>query len=335
MTQPAWTRGLFAILGFAVLMAVCAACLPDNPYQRWQLIEDTLYENALWSYERVHFDPAPIDVAILGPSRARLGVSAPRIEASLAALGKPAHVANMAVIEDGRNMQWAIADELLRTKPPKVLVMAINEEPHRWGHPGFKYVAPAAAVAWPPAPFLHNSGYDIVYLPYRQMVLFAASLVPDAFGLRTRFNSARYAAVRTDDSVSHRQQDGKWIEMDVPPPREDLIDQARKARALAADRGLRLPGPLARVSDADEPVYVQEIVRAARAHGTRVVFLYIPQFESSPVISNRAFYTQFGRIVDNGDLATRDPLFQGWAHLNHAGAMIVSDRLARALAPML
>jgi len=65
--RPNWIGSLIAIGGVALAAAVGAAALPDNPYQRWQLIENTLYANATWSYERMHFDPAPIDVAIRSP----------------------------------------------------------------------------------------------------------------------------------------------------------------------------------------------------------------------------------------------------------------------------
>jgi hypothetical protein len=33
-----------------------------------------------------------------------------------------------------------------------------------------------------------------------------------------------------------------------------------------------------------------------------------------------------------GDLAQRDELFENWSHLNHAGAMTASARLADAIA---
>ncbi len=328
-----WSRSLVAMLGVALLTAIAACCLPDNPYQRWQLIEGTLYDNARWSYERSHFDPAPVDVAIFGPSRARLGLSAPRMEATLASLGKPARVANMAVIEDGRNVQWAIANELFKTKKPRVIVLAINEDIHRWGHPAFKYVAPAAAVALPPAPFLHNSLYDIAYLPYRQMRLFAASLFPDAFGLRTQFDPAHYAASRIDDSVSHRQEDGKWVEMGVEVPAEML--RAQGERILGNRGGSLVPDALTRITDADDHVYVTRIAELAAAHGCKVVFVHIPRFESARTITDRAFYERLGPIQDNGDLATQDRLFQGWAHLNRNGALLVSDRLAAAVAKLL
>ncbi len=53
-----WPARLLAILGLAFLTAAAAATLPDHPYQRWQLVENTLYANATWAYERIHLRPA-------------------------------------------------------------------------------------------------------------------------------------------------------------------------------------------------------------------------------------------------------------------------------------
>ncbi len=333
MRTVRWLGRLTLILATAVLAAVGASSLPDDPYQRWQLVAGTLYQNATWSYERIHFDPRPVDVAVIGSSRSQLGLSAPRIAARLAALGKPAQVANMSVIEDGRNIEWAIVDELYRTKKPKVLVVLVNEEFNRWGHPGFKYVAPAAAVAWPPAPFLHNSLYDIVYLPFRQLKLFAAMYFPDVFELRRRFDPVRYAQMPIDYSVSRRQPDGKFIDMDRVRSPAQL---EAEARAFAATRKPSLvPAALTAVTDADNPVYIAEIARLAAAHGTRVMFVFLPKFNDFSAIEGRAFYERFGPIIDNGDLSRDSGLFQSFAHLNRRGATIASDRVAAAVAPLL
>ena len=329
MRVPDWPAKLLLILAAGLVTAAAAAALPDNPYQRWQQIENTLYANAAWSYERIRFDPRPVDVAIIGSSRSQIGLSAPRIAARLAAAGRPATVANMSVIEDGRNIEWAIADELFRRKAPKLLVVLVNEDFNRWGHPGFKYVGPAAAVAWPPAPFLHNSLYDIAYLPFRQMKLFAASLFPETFGLRTRFDPDRYAALPTDFAQSQRLTDGMLIDMDAPHSPEEL---RAEARAFAAtQRASLVPPALTALTDADNPVYIIRISNLAAAHGTKMIFVFLPKFDSPPVIEGETFYARLGRVENYGDLA-RDPgLYQSFAHLNHRGAMIASDRVAAAV----
>ncbi|UAJ11548.1 hypothetical protein [Polymorphobacter megasporae] len=328
-----WPAKLLGILAAALLTAVAAAALPDNPYQRWQQVENTLYANAAWSYERIHFDPRPVDVAIIGSSRSQIGLSAPQIAAKLASLGQPATVANMSVIEDGRNLEWAVADELFKVKHPKLLIILVNETPHRWGHPGFKYIAPAAAVAWPPQPFLHNSLYDITYLPFRQLRLFAASLFPETFGLRTRFDPARYASLPTDFTTSQVMADGKLIDMDVVHSADDL---RAEARAFAAtQKPSRIPPLLTPITDADDPVYLGAIARLAAAHGTRVMFVFLPEFGGSTVIEGRGFYTHFGPVEDYGDLSRDPSLFQSFSHLNRKGALIASDRIAAAAAPLL
>lgn len=326
MKRIDWPGGLAGVLGVALLAAVGASALPDNPYQRWQLIEKTLYANATWSFERIRFDPAPIDVAILGSSRAQLGLSAPRMTARLAAAGLPLTVANLAVIEDGRNLEWAIADELFRAKRPRALIVLINETMSLWGHPGFKYVAPAAAVALPPRPLLHNSLGDLVYLPYRQLRLFAARLVPGVIGLRTRFDPVRFAAKPADDTVSRTLADGKRIDMDATV---DAATLRAEATAFAATRHRsRLPRAVAAVTDLDNRVYVDQIVALAARHGTPVIFVFLPEFGGATAIEGRDFYARRGNVADFGDLARDPALYQSFAHLNRRGALIASDRLA-------
>ncbi len=329
MKRFPWVRGAALFFVAVLVFAVGAAALPDNPYQRWQLIENTLYANATWSYERIHFDPEPIDVAILGSSRTQLGLSAPRVAAKLAADGVPLHVANLSVIEDGRNIEWAVANELFKAKAPRVIVMVVGASFHQWGHPGFKYVAPALAVAAPPAPFLHNSLADLIYLPYRQMTLFAAYVAPGLFDLRPDFDPARFAAKPVDYSVTQTLPDGKTIDMDGIRTAEEL--RAERKKYVGVRPPSRLPRAISRFTDIDEPVYTDAILRLAHAHGTRVIFVYLPEFEGATEIATRAFYDRRGPILELTDMARNPAYYQSFAHLNHRGAIIASDRVAGAV----
>jgi len=54
-------------------------------------------------------------------------------------------------------------------------------------------------------------------------------------------------------------------------------------------------------------------------------------FNGAETISDLDFLKQFGPVLNYGDLAQRDELFENWSHLNHAGAMTASGRLADAL----
>jgi hypothetical protein len=322
------------ILLVGVLSAVGAACLPDNPYQRFQLLRGSLYQHLAWIFERIHYDPKPIDVAIVGSSKTFTGVSASEVEQRLSVLGKPASVANLSLVFQGRNAQWAILDELYKAKSPRILVVQIDAKPSPWGHPWFMYFAPSVDVAFPPSMFLHNYLPDVAFLPFRQMELFAASLFPNFFGLRHAFDPVQYAKTRTDFTTSFRGLSGELVDMEREIPAAELRADHEEFKNLL--HSPRLPRALAGIVEADDRVYLDKIARLALAHGTKLLLLYIPDFESGKLDEKiLKYYSKYGTVLDYGDLVTRNTLFMQWAHLNHAGAMIVSDRIADAVAPQL
>jgi hypothetical protein len=318
----------FGVLGAALAVAFilnAAVCfLPENDYQKWQLQDPD--GRLRWIYERIHFDPRPIDIAIVGPSREQLGLSPDAIEQDLAERGKHANVANFALPGAGRDIQWAILHELFKAKSPKVIVLGVEEQPYPFGHFFFKYVAPAEAIVFPPSPFLHNSLYNLAYLPVRKLKLFGANLFPDLFGLTKEFDPDHYAKNRTDYSTSFIG-DGKLVDMEHAVPRATLLAQPREPvpRTLVA----RL---LTRLNGGEDHLFIEKIAREAKAHGAQLVFVHLPMFEGPQTVSDESFLKQFGLVLNYGDLAPHDELFENWSHLNHAGAMKASARVAAAIA---
>ena len=227
---------ILAAFCFALALAGAVCLLPENPYQRWQLLDGTIYGQLRWMYERIHFDPKPIDIAILGSSRTQLGLSAAEIEHKLALDGKTANVVNFSLPGAGRNLQWAIVDELYKAKSPKAIVLLVDDQPYPFGHTAFKYVAPAEAIVSPPTPLLHNYLYDLAHLPARKVELFGANLFPNLFGLSKQFDLAPYAKTRTDFSTNFPGESGKMVDMEHPVPRATLLAQTKDPvpRTLAA-----------------------------------------------------------------------------------------------------
>jgi hypothetical protein len=319
-------RTILAAVVLAIALAAAACLLPENKYQQMQLVDGTIYGQLRWIYERTHYDPTPIDVAIIGASRIQLGISAAKVQEQLLSDGEHANVANLAVVAAGQNLHWVIADELLKSKTPKVIVIGIDESPLPFGHPAFKYAAPASAVISPPQPLLHNYFKDLAYLPVRKVRLFAASLFPSLFGFSTEFDSQAYANTRTDYTSSFTDEFGKVIDMVNPVPAATLLAQPRPNDiATFASR------QLLRFNEGDDHAYIREIAREAKAHGARLVFLYVPYFKGSKEISDQAFLEQFGEVLNFSDLAQDHTIYSNWSHLNHAGAMIVSVQLANAI----
>jgi hypothetical protein len=325
-----WRRVLLAILGVALLSAVAAAALPDNEYQRYSSLEKTIHNRLRWIYERIHYDPAPIDIAIIGPSRSGAAVSAPELEARLAAAGRPLHVVNFSLPENGRDLHRVIAEELLSARAPELLVIAVIEKPGRYGHSAYKYVAPAASVANPD--HFGNLNYlsNLIYLPYRQLRLFAARAFPAAFDIPPAFDPARYAGTQFDSTVSFTTGDGIYVERDSRVPRAEL--EAGVERFESGVVPPILGERLADVEFGDERANVSRIAEAARARGTKVVFLFLPYYTGPSAVQERRFYERYGPVLDASFVKDHHEWFSDVGHLNHQGALALTDWLAPQLA---
>jgi hypothetical protein len=316
-----------ASLGLAFALAAAACLLPENPYQRWQLVDGTSYEQLRRAYERIHFDSRPIDIAIVGPSKTMLGLSAQRIEQQLSLQGSPASVENFSVPAVGRNAQWAVLDELFKSKSPKLIVLGVENAPYFYGHPAFKFVAAADAIAFPPAPLLHDYFYNLAYLPSRKLKLFAASFFPNLFGLRDKFDPEIYARTQSDFTFGSWSIDGKMVNMEREVPVETLLSQVKDPpRIKLSERFISWC-----CNDGDDHVYIREISRIAKMHGTELLFVFIPTFNGSREISDGKNLEQYGQVFSLGDLSDQANYFENAAHLNHAGATVASDRLANVI----
>ena len=329
MRRPGWPRLLLAILGVAVLAAAAASLLPDDPYMRYATLDHTIQNRVRWIYERIHFDPTPIDIAVIGPSRSGAAVSSPRLEADLRASGHSWHTVNFSLPENGRDLNWVILQELLKTKHPRLIVVGVIEKPGRFGHPAYKYVAPAADVVDPA--YFGNLDYlaNLIYLPYRQLRLFAARFAPGLFDLPAQFDPAHYAGSNDDTTVTFRAGDGTLVVRDAVVPRAALL--AGKARY---ERGVRPPvlgARFAAVEFGDDRAYLRRMAALAQRHGVRLAFLFLPYFDGPAEVQERAFYQRFGPLLDAHFVASHDEWFSDVAHLNHAGALALTDWLAPQL----
>jgi hypothetical protein len=317
---------ILAALGVTLAVVVATCFLPENTYQRWKR-PDSDYSRMRWIYERIHYDPRPIDVVILGASRSQLGFSPAAIEQQLGEHGKHANVVNFAIFNLGRNLHWLILREIYKVKSPKVIVLEVDDPPYPFGHELFKEVAPAGALVSAPRRALHEYFDDLTYLPTRKLKLFVANLFPELFGLPKQFDPKTYEQNRTDFTTSFPGETGGMVNMEDTVPRKILLEQLSQQTsrtAWAASQYARLNGGADRV-------YIRKIADEAKARGVQLIFAYMPMFKGPEKASQLDFVKQYGAVINNGDLASRDELFENWSHLNHAGAMIASARLADAI----
>ncbi len=328
-----WVRGAGLFVVAVLLLGAGAAALPDNEYQRYQTLDKTIQNGIRWIYERVHFDPTPIDVALIGSSRVGAGVSGPQLEAALQQLGQPVRAVNFSLPENGRNLNWVLLEQLLSTKSPKLLIIGVTEKPGRYGHPAFKYAAPAAEIVDPG--YFGNLTYlsNLVYLPYRQMRLFAAQYFPRLFALPLTFDPARYRGSNLETTGTTRTGDNIILTRDRVVPREHLDALVAHYR-----QGLNPPilGP--RFADeefGDERTYVRRMVALARARHVRVAFLFMTYFSGDDFVQEKAFYEHYGPIIDASWVAQHPEWFTDAVHLNSFGAKALTAWLAPRVAALL
>ena len=155
----------FAIGGItAALALVGMVFLPHDRYIRWQAMQTESYARLGWIYERIHFDPTPIDIAFIGTSHTMNGIDASAVGEKIAEVAnssgshaQPLHVVNFAIPMYGRNLHWLIVRELLENRKVGMLVLEIFENETRKSHPLFVYPAEVSDVL--DAPMFVNFNY--------------------------------------------------------------------------------------------------------------------------------------------------------------------------------
>lgn len=333
MTDTPPRRGLLALF-VLVFLACCAlaSALPHDRYIRYQQFDGTIMAPLRWGYERLHYDRTPIDVAIIGASRTEIGVSAPQVEAQLSAqLGRPVHVANFSVPQDGRDLHYVVTRELLATHPEvRLILYSLIEHASRTGQPAFRNIADTGDVL--DEPLLINSRYidNLAFLPFRQLSLFLQTRLPGLFGVRRDFDPAHYLGTERDTTRSRRGIHGNWID------RDSIHSAAELAQAAKGKVSLRnpifLPPALRDYEYAIERQYTRKAVSLAHAAAVQVGFVYLPIYAHAMPIADLPFYKARGFVMSGAVIAEDSRDYSDYAHLNRNGSAKVSRWIATQLA---
>ena len=187
---------------FFVLCCVVSFLLPHDRYIRYQQLAHSDLFRSRWVYERIHYDKTPIDVAIIGSSRLETSVSAPILEEELSQkLGRPIHVANLAIPQEGRNLHFLVTRELLENHPETRIILVSVVENADLSHPAFRYLADRSDLLLAPLFLNHYYFLDATFLPYRQMSYFIQTRFPKWFGVSPTFRKD-YAGTDFDTTYS-------------------------------------------------------------------------------------------------------------------------------------
>ena len=80
------TIRLFLVGAIALIVTLLiVTLLPHNRYVVWQATRNEAFARLGWMYERIHYEPAPLDVVFIGTSHTLNGVDGITVARSLAA----------------------------------------------------------------------------------------------------------------------------------------------------------------------------------------------------------------------------------------------------------
>lgn len=293
--------------------------------------------DSAWVYERLAFDPTPIDVLIVGSSRTAYGANMADLEAALAARGLNLHVANFSIPASGFDWRPSVVREAMRHHPEvRLVIWDLPEAFPRDGHQVFGDLAtPGEILA---APWIVNRTLpeNIAGLPYREMELALASQLPGVFGYRKGFDPAAYAGTTPD----HR----RFLNPDWTPEFEAQksagLDHAATVAKDSAQRRHEitwpvLPEALRWIEFGVSRHYVTDLVDLSKQHGFQIAFLFLPFYEGYPDAIEADWVSERGAYWSADFLMTDPANYNDAAHASQAGIDKITpwlaDRIAGAL----
>jgi hypothetical protein len=327
--RPRSLAYLGLMLAAAIVLWAAAAATPDDPYQRYKASASTDYIKAGWIYERLHFDPTPIDIAFLGSSRSMQGIDGAKIEDLLGAGGRPdLHVANLALPALGRDVDYLIARQLLEAKRPKLLVVEVDYIEFHEPNPSFLLLADMKDVAQAPLLINENLASDLFQIPARNLrLLWEATLHGPQ-----RFAPQLYAGPHWDDVYITTGHDGVRS-----PPRLSFLERDDfEARARGFVDGMtgkaRQYDSWAWVELRYTETYLKRLLDMSRDAGVKIVFLYMSPNGAPPQPFNESLLRRYGDIWPMPEDIRQDySLWFNPTHLNFNGAERLSAALAQRL----
>jgi hypothetical protein len=318
----------------ALLLTGGSLLLPINPYYRFQQGDGTILFRARYVYERIHFDETPIDVAMIGSSRMEASIRAIELSRLLSErVGRPIQVVNFGLPEEGRDLHWIVAQELLRTRPEvRLVVLSVGREA-QLSHPGFRFLGDDYSIAT--APPVYNGYYlqNLLTIPYQHIAYSVQAVWPWAFGLSSKFDPEIYRARSFDPSNSF-QGPNFFVDRD-----QKLNPAQVSAQRGAVARTFRETG-LARLFPLDqhyaiERTFLRRIDDLARSKGVLLALLHVPVYGAEEQFADFPFYRRIGPVFEAELLGANPDDYMDVGHLGRRGTAKLTPWLAERLAPLL
>jgi hypothetical protein len=328
-------RSSAVYLAIALLVAVgsfiALAFIEDDPYSRYEAVRSTDYIKAGWIYERLHFDPTPVDVAFIGSSRTMQGVDSQQIEKALnSASGGNYHVVNLALPKLGRDVPYLLGRMLVETKKPKIVVVEVDYLNQREGTAIYPQLATFDDLLHAPQPdqdFLH----DFVSIPARHGRLLWQSLTS-----KSEFDPARYRGAHWDDDYQTTGADGRMSQPRLESMEKDQLHREAVQWVSQQQNKFRQYDSWAWVEFYYNEAYEQRLLALLQQSGVKIVLLYLSAIGSADRPAHFERLSGYGELWPiPPDLTGDSTLWFNATHMNYHGAQRLSDWLAGKLSTAL
>ena len=326
LTKPLPVRVVLFMVALTVLTVfIAVSALPQNRYIRFQSLRGTLHARAEWVFDRIHSDPTPIDIVIVGPSRTAVGIDGALLHRLIRdETGADLKVANLGFAEPGPNLAYLMLRETMEVKQPRLVIVGILEQQTRNGHPAFKDLADATDIV--ASPIVVNWDYfrNLIFLPMRQLRLAADTLFAPLLGYRRHFDPAAYGGADLDLIEAFP------VNKTPPATVAQLDDQIGMLRD-----GLThpfLPSSLGAVEFAAQRTYFNKMKMLADAHGAKLLFVYFRSYKGPSLPLDLSFYEKLAPVISPPTAITDDPEnYFDVGHLNARGRDAFTAWLATTL----
>ncbi|HBS88454.1 MAG: hypothetical protein A2W91_15000 [Bacteroidetes bacterium GWF2_38_335] len=313
-------KGLFLKLilffaGFAVLVAALFSISPDVRF-RYNFIKGDCDAQGSWIYETMRGNDKP-GIVFLGSSHTLNAVNEKIIMDELKKTGTDTvSVANFGYCRYGRNLQYVLLKDLIKSNKPKMVIFEVTSEEPASSHPVFGYLAEPVDVF--SAPLLLNFDYfrDIYY----------------SFIMQTSYIKSISGMQNYDFEKVRRKSGYHWANKVIP--KNELVKSGRKRRqkfdGKSQDFFTRLEKKL-------PDFYLEKVISVCRENNIRIIFLYLPSYGLQDILpvdyefynKNGLFWNPPSEIFNN---------FDNWAddsHLNVSGAGKISVWLSEKIAEII
>lgn len=313
-------RFLFHIIVFStplmVLLVVLFSVQPNKKFA-YTFVKGECDNKAEWIYQRIFENHERIDIVFTGASQTSCAIMDELIEEQLdSILNTNSKVASLGYCRRGRDIQFAMLNDLFSYKKPKLLVIEITENEPAKSHPVFPYLAESKDVLG-----------SLVFFNQRFI-----SGIYKALVVRFEYCKHCFFGVQGDKTLTNSDY-GYLSSTQVVNIDELNRNQQTWKKKLSSPK----PAITSKIENKYPLHYLKKIVKLANTNHCEVVFLYLPEFGSRlKEPENIGIYRNIAPVIFLPDSIIQNKTY--WKdpmHFNDSGAKQASYFITRELATRL